>query len=337
MRILKIFLGLLLIPSLGTAQNSYDFQVDSAASVFTWSGGNPFGSANVSPPNFTLSGSVQAQMLGGGSPIGLASLIDGDISIVPATLQGNVPGGGFGGGSGFSVLNARFKVLSTPAIVGVGGAFGADVTVEMIGGAVSGYSQFGGNWSAPLAGNTTSPAPASGTLQVTATGYRLELPIVASFAANGPGLFDFASFTISGNLVAESPWPPSSVYCSGAANSAGAGAMIGTGGTPSVGNADLTLTCQGLPANQPGIYFYGPNQVSVPFGNGVRCVGGGLVRLSAQSSGASGTVNRVLDASSLPAPISAGETRNFQFWYRDPAAGGAFYNLSGAVAVEFTP
>ena len=103
------------------------------------------------------------------------------------------------------------------------------------------------------------------------------------------------------------------------------------------GNADLTLTCQGLPANQPGIYFYGPNQVSVPFGNGVRCVGGGLVRLPAQSSGTSGTVNRVIDASALPAPISAGETRNFQFWYRDPAAGGAFYNLSGAVAVEFTP
>jgi hypothetical protein len=337
MRSLGSILVLAFFPALATAQNSYDFQVDSAASAFTWSGGDLVGTANVSPSNFTLSGSLQAQMFGGGSPIGIASLIDGDISIVPATLQGSVPGGVFGGGSSFSILNARFRVLSTPSFVGAGGAFSTDVSVEMIGGSVSGFSQFGGGWSASLAGNTTTPAPASGTLQATATGYRLDLPIVATFNASGPGLTDFVSFTITGNLVAESSWPPSSVYCSGSANSVGAGATIGTGGTPSVGNADLTLSCQGLPANQPGIYFYGPNQVSVPFGNGVRCVGGGLVRLPAQFSGMNGIVNRVIDASTLPTPISAGETRNFQFWYRDPAAGGAFFNLSAAAAVEFTP
>ena len=97
MRSLGSILVLALLPALATAQNSYDFQVDSAASSFTWSGGDGFGTANVSPSNFTLSGSLQAQMSGGGSPIGLASLIDGDISIVPATLQGSVPGGVFGG------------------------------------------------------------------------------------------------------------------------------------------------------------------------------------------------------------------------------------------------
>ena len=64
----KLALALLLLSPLSTAQSSYDFQVDSAASVFTWSGGNAFGSASVSPANFNLSGSLQAQMLGAAHP-----------------------------------------------------------------------------------------------------------------------------------------------------------------------------------------------------------------------------------------------------------------------------
>ena len=35
--------------------------------------------------------------------------------------------------------------------------------------------------------------------------------------------------------------------------------------------------------------------------------------------------------------IVAGSTWNFQAWYRDPAAGGAFYNLSDGLEVSFVP
>ena len=35
--------------------------------------------------------------------------------------------------------------------------------------------------------------------------------------------------------------------------------------------------------------------------------------------------------------ILPGTRWNFQFWYRDPAAGGATFNLSNALTVPFTP
>ena len=35
--------------------------------------------------------------------------------------------------------------------------------------------------------------------------------------------------------------------------------------------------------------------------------------------------------------ITAGSTWNFQNWFRDPAAGGAFFNLSDGLEITFTP
>jgi hypothetical protein len=35
--------------------------------------------------------------------------------------------------------------------------------------------------------------------------------------------------------------------------------------------------------------------------------------------------------------INAGDTVNFQFWFRDPAAGGAAFNLSDALEVNWCP
>ncbi|MFT4538482.1 MAG: hypothetical protein ACI835_000917 [Planctomycetota bacterium] len=33
--------------------------------------------------------------------------------------------------------------------------------------------------------------------------------------------------------------------------------------------------------------------------------------------------------------ITSGSSWNFHFWYRDPAAGGAFYDLTDGLQVEF--
>ena len=38
---------------------------------------------------------------------------------------------------------------------------------------------------------------------------------------------------------------------------------------------------------------------------------------------------------SLNGQISPGDTKWFQFWYRDPLGGGAFFNLSDALRVTF--
>lgn len=69
-------------------------------------------------------------------------------------------------------------------------------------------------------------------------------------------------------------------------------------------------------------------------------MGGSLNRLPVLNSGPAGELNYLLDNTSPPTAsgqISAGELWNFQCWYRDPAAGGAFFNLSDGHEILFTP
>ena len=131
-------------------------------------------------------------------------------------------------------------------------------------------------------------------------------------------------------------------YCTAGANSVGSGAIISSGGCPRVAQNEFELKCSGLPANQFGLFFYGNQQASAPFGQGTLCVGGtnGLHRLKPPvlSSG-TGTVERDLDLTAPPTDVGpgkilAGSTWYFQFWYRDPSMG---FNLSNALAVTFEP
>ena len=74
----------------------------------------------------------------------------------------------------------------------------------------------------------------------------------------------------------------------------------------------------------------------VPFGDGLRCAGGDLKRLGVRQSNAQGAATW---GPNLNATWSAGDTRHFQTWYRDPLAGpcGTGFNLSHAVSVTFAP
>lgn len=132
-------------------------------------------------------------------------------------------------------------------------------------------------------------------------------------------------------------------YCSAAPNSAGSGALIASSGSTSVAANDLVFTVIGAPATQPGIFYYGSSAISVPFGDGVRCVGGGTLRLNPiLITDGSGSVSRPLDLTVAPANaglgiIQAGDTKYIQFWYRDPAAGGAGFNLSNGLSAVFCP
>ena len=128
-------------------------------------------------------------------------------------------------------------------------------------------------------------------------------------------------------------------YCTTSPNSAGAGAVISASGSNQVALNNLLLQADALPTGQFGMFFYGPNQVSNPFGNGVVCVGGALHRLSpATFSGGTGVITYALDLSAPPTAggaIFAGSTWNFQAWYRDGVAGGAGYNFSDGLEVQF--
>jgi hypothetical protein len=117
------------------------------------------------------------------------------------------------------------------------------------------------------------------------------------------------------------------------------GALMGWSGTSIVPNNDFVLRTSGCPPHRTGLYFYGRDQTIVPFGNGYRCVASPFKRLPATATDSSGNAAFNLDLNNLPAggQIAAGENWNFQFWFRDPAAGGAGYNVSDGLTVTFCP
>jgi hypothetical protein len=125
----------------------------------------------------------------------------------------------------------------------------------------------------------------------------------------------------------------------GCANSTLSGALLAATGTSSVANDDLVLTVTSMPLFQPGLIFMGAALVGpLPFGDGLRCAGGGLKRLVIKSAGASGSISHGPGIIAAGAAILPFSVWHFQTWYRDPL-GPCFsgYNLSNSVSVTFTP
>jgi len=127
-------------------------------------------------------------------------------------------------------------------------------------------------------------------------------------------------------------------YCVAAPNSVFAGgATIAVQGSAVVGQGEFLLEVPALlPFNQFGLFIYGQGQVQQPAGDGFLCVSP-FFRLPIQPVDIFGSVRRVLDFSQLPAAgqILPGSTWNFQFWYRDPQAGGSGFNFTDAIEVTF--
>jgi hypothetical protein len=110
---------------------------------------------------------------------------------------------------------------------------------------------------------------------------------------------------------------------------------------------DLRLIALGSVPSQFGLFYYGPQQTQVLFGDGFRCVGSGgigIFRLRPiLQADATGRAHLDLDLTAFPASSGAGQilpgsSWNFQYWYRDPLLpGGANFNLSDALEVLFRP
>ena len=90
-----------------------------------------------------------------------------------------------------------------------------------------------------------------------------------------------------------------------------------------------------VPENQWGIFFYGNNQINVPFGNGFRCAGGNVRRMPPILS--QFNLFAYEGSDKLIQHGSVGETVNFQAWFRDVPAGGLLFNLSDAGGVTIAP
>jgi len=130
-------------------------------------------------------------------------------------------------------------------------------------------------------------------------------------------------------------------FCSSTPNSSGGAAVMSVNGSCSVVLNDMTLIAEPVP-NGFGIFYYCATQVNggdgVPFGNGMRCAGGSAIyRLPIVFSPA-GRMEHDLDITDPPSPagqIGVGSTWHFQAWFRDPAGGGAEFDLSDGLTVTF--
>jgi len=209
-----------------------------------------------------------------------------------------------------------------------------------------------------VAGDTNAAIDVFVRDRLTGTTERVSVSVAGAEAAaqsNGPSIssdgrvIGFASQ--AGNLVpgdANGTWdvfvrdlapgcsPPAS-YCAAIPNSSGQTASIGSTGWASFGANNLVLACSGLPGAVNGLFFHGTTSIDpgVPFGNGVRCVGGAVRRLGLVQS-VNGVAMQAQDlGSSAYGGIVPGSTRYFEFWHRDPAAGGAAFNASDGLAVVF--
>ncbi|MCB9916661.1 MAG: endonuclease [Planctomycetes bacterium] len=113
------------------------------------------------------------------------------------------------------------------------------------------------------------------------------------------------------------------------------GAGLSPTGSASVAAADLVLHVFSSTPNQPGLFFQGTSAVNggngLPFGDGLRCVGGSVLRLQVVFADVFGDLQSSANLVTAGA-VAPGDTRYYQWWYRDPGASpcGTGFNLSQA-------
>ncbi len=124
----------------------------------------------------------------------------------------------------------------------------------------------------------------------------------------------------------------------GCMNSTGEGARVHALGTAIVERRDLSLYVDGLPAHQPVMLLEGaPTDDYLLFRDGALCLGSLTRRLDVAVADASGTASlgaEIFDGLGAP---TAGETRDYQCWYRDPLLSvcGSGSNFSQAQRVDW--
>ena len=129
-------------------------------------------------------------------------------------------------------------------------------------------------------------------------------------------------------------------FCTSTPNSTGVAATIVGQGSNSIAASDLVLVAESLPTSQGGLFFYGPDEASMPLGNGRLCVGAGatgLFRLPVQDTGANGRFERAIHYTGAQSQLAVGSTWRFQAWFRDPAAGGSGFDLTDGLSSVFRP
>jgi hypothetical protein len=169
---------------------------------------------------------------------------------------------------------------------------------------------------------------------------------VFTYVTSGGSSGTISSFCVGDfNTLAGCPcFNESNNLGSGCENSTGMGAVLSASGDADVTADTLVFHGTNLPSG-PGLYFQGNNAVNSgngnPFGDGLRCVGGNVRRLEVRfsNSGNGFSTSTTITVSSA-AGVSAGQTKRYQLWYRDVAAGApcsSGFNLTNGVEVTWAP
>ena len=140
---------------------------------------------------------------------------------------------------------------------------------------------------------------------------------------------------------------PGTNYCMANVNSGGTAASMSATTSASVAANDTTLTSSGMPALVFGFFISSQTQgfVANPAGSaGNLCLGGAIGRYvgpgQIQQSGTGGSISLAIDLSMQPTPlgfvqVAAGETWNYQAWFRDSLMGQTTSNFSDGLALTF--
>jgi FG-GAP repeat protein len=122
----------------------------------------------------------------------------------------------------------------------------------------------------------------------------------------------------------------------GCANSTGSGARLIASGEAIVGADSLQLVVLGARPERAGIFIQGNVELGVPFRDGLLCVSEETFRLEVIGLDENGAGSSSVEISDR-GECFAGDTRVYQFWYRDPVTSpcGSGSNLSGAVQVQW--
>jgi hypothetical protein len=126
----------------------------------------------------------------------------------------------------------------------------------------------------------------------------------------------------------------------GCANSTGAGATMDAVGSTVAANDDIVFSGHNLLPAQPALLFVGDNAINggngIIFGDGLRCAGLNVVRLGVMNPDGAGEASWGPGLGAVGG-WTAGDTRRFQVWYRDPIGSpcAAGFNLSHGLEITF--
>jgi len=118
----------------------------------------------------------------------------------------------------------------------------------------------------------------------------------------------------------------------GCQTTGGTGATLSASGHAEIGNDSLVFDVTGGPADKPGLFYQGENQIANPIGDGILCATGNVIRYGVNPLDATGSTSQT----GFEVNAAVGQTLNYQYWFRDPAnACGGQFNFTGAWTVTW--